>query len=181
MRPNYRPATLMANRSRNEPHGHGSVNVACSRCWPRSASAPPALPRPVSAARSAPDSAYLLTQAPQSLPHLPCRVGCCARSCPMFTRDSRHIAASRRSTTKLLTPKRLGASPPTSPSCRSCCGIRSHDRHTLEAQPNQRESARQARSDRCRVSPPAQARSPYTSTSDTPRPRHPHERSGWAG
>ena len=21
----------------------------------------------------------------------------------------------------------------------------------------------------------------YTSTSDTPRPRHPHERSGWAG
>jgi hypothetical protein len=171
----------MANRSRNEPHGHGSVNVACSRCWPRSASAPPALPRPVSAARSAPDSAYLLTQAPQSLPHLPCRVACCARSCPMFTRDSRHIAASRRSTTKLLTPKRLGASPPTSPSCRSCCGIRSHDRHTLEAQPNQRESARQARSDRCRVSPPAQARSPYTSTSDTPRPRHPHERSGWAG
>ena len=53
-----------------------------------------------------------------------------------------------------------GASPPTSPSCRSCHGIRSHDRHTLEAQPNQRESARQARSDRCRVSPPAQARSP---------------------
>ena len=64
-------------------HGHGSVNVACSRCWPRSACAPPALPRPVSAARSAPDSAYLLTQAPQSLPHLPCRVARCARSCPM--------------------------------------------------------------------------------------------------
>ena len=55
-------SALMANRSRNEPTA-GSVNVACSRCWPRSAFAPPALPRPVSAARSAPDSAYLLTQA----------------------------------------------------------------------------------------------------------------------
>jgi len=50
---------------------------------PRSACAPPALPRLVSAARSAPDSAYLLTQAPQSLPHLPCRVARCVRSCPM--------------------------------------------------------------------------------------------------
>ena len=63
-------SALMANRSRNEPTA-GSVNVARSRCWPRSDCAPPALPRPVWAARSAPDSAYLLTQAPQSLPHLP--------------------------------------------------------------------------------------------------------------
>jgi hypothetical protein len=63
--------------------GHGSVNVARTRYWPRSACAPPALPRLVSAARSALDRAYLLTRAPQSLPYLPCRVARCARSCPM--------------------------------------------------------------------------------------------------
>jgi hypothetical protein len=67
-----------------------------------------------------------------------------------------HVPSGAASATRT----KSGASPPTSPSCRSCCGIRSHDRHTLEAQPNQRESARQARSDRCRVSPPALARSP---------------------
>ena len=81
-RPNYPPATLMANRSRNEATatarsmsrvlGLASISL-CASCIAAS----------VSAARSALDRAYLLTQAPQSLPHLPCRVARCARSCPM--------------------------------------------------------------------------------------------------
>ena len=60
------------------PHGLGSC-----RCQPQLACVPLAFSRPVSAARSAPDSAQLLAQASQFLPHLPCQIARYARSCPM--------------------------------------------------------------------------------------------------
>jgi hypothetical protein len=85
---------------------------------------------------------------------------------PQLTIDHRPSCAVRCGKRDAHEVRRIAAN---MPSCRSCCGIRSHDRHTLEAQPNQRESARQARSDRCRVSPPAQARSPIRA----PRTRRP--------